>query len=199
MRWTVLVLVLWVSGMGCAASTAPSGGSIGRAGQTRVRVDSRTGTQEIDLLWDDETRRSDVTLDQGAAWSRLPTLLAELGLSVGFVSGESLRIGHQGGPVRRIDGRRLSTYLDCGFGTTAQPYANFYLVTLAYEVQLIRTEVEGRARAEMRVEASAKPRDVSAAGVRCRSKGTLERIVFERLLATIATENSLRLSDGWTS
>ena len=181
MRWTVLVLVLSVSGMGCAASTAPSGGSIGRAGQTRVRVDSPRGTRETDLLWDDETRRSDVTLDQGAAWSRLPTLLDELGLSVGFVNGESLRIGHRGGPVRRIDGKRLSTYLDCGFGTTAQPNANLYRVTLAYEVQLIPTEVEGRARAEMRVEASARPRDVNGAGVRCVTKGALERIVFERL------------------
>jgi hypothetical protein len=52
---------------------------------------------------------------------------------------------------------------------------------LAYEVQLIPTGVEGRARAEIRVEASTRPRDVNGAGVQCVSKGVLEKIVFERL------------------
>lgn len=182
MRWTVLVLLLSISGMGCAPSTASSGGSIGRAGQTRVQVASRDGEQwATDLVWDDQTRGSELTLDLGTAWNGLPVLLEELGLPIGFVDGESFLIGHQGGPLRRIDGKRLSTYLDCGSGTTAQPYANFYLVTLAYEIQLIRLEVEGRSRAEMRLEATARPRDVNGASVRCQSKGTLERMVFERL------------------
>jgi len=122
-----------------------------------------------------------MTLDLDEAWNRLPALLEELGLGITFLNAESFLIGHRGGVVRRIDGKRLSVYIDCGSGTTAQPNANLYAVTLAYEVQLIPLEVEGRARAEMRVEASAKPRDVSTAAVSCHSKGILERVVFERL------------------
>ena len=181
MRWTVLALVLLISGIGCASSNTSSGGRIGRAGQGRIRIEGRSGTLTAEIMRDDQTRQSQMTLDLDEAWNRLPALLEELGLGITFLNAESFLIGHRGGVVRRIDGKRLSVYIDCGSGTTAQPYANLYSVTLAYEVQLIPLEVEGRARADMRVEASARPRDVSTASVRCWTKGTLEQLLFERL------------------
>ncbi len=181
MRWTVMALVLSISAIGCTSSNTSSGGMIGRSGQDRVRIESRSGTLIADITRDDQTRQSQMTLDLDEAWNRLPALLEELGLGITFLNAESFLIGHRGGVVRRIDGKRLSVYIDCGSGTTAQPYANLYAVTLAYEVQLIPLEVEGRARAEMRLEASAKARDVSTAAVSCHSKGILERVVFERL------------------
>ena len=77
----------------------------------------------------------------------------------------------------------MSTYLDCGRGVTAQPYANLYEVTLSYEVSITRQEVGSSLDAEMRIVATARPRDVRGNPVTCTSKGTLERLVFERLRA----------------
>jgi hypothetical protein len=55
-------------------------------------------------------------------------------------------------------------------------------VSLSYEVLIAPDQVGPVLNAEMRLEATATPRDVTGNPLRCRSKGTLEELVFERLL-----------------
>lgn len=167
--------------LGCASS-APNP-TLGRTGERIVDIQDRSGTVvNTRLRSDDQTRTADLNLGFEVAWTRLPALLAELGLSIGSINEASGRVSHSGERVSRIAGERLSTYLDCGTGTTAQPNANAYGVFLSYEV-LIAAQGPGASVAEMRIDATARPRDVSGNPVRCTSKGALERLLFDGLQA----------------
>lgn len=166
---------------GCA--TAGSSPTLGRSGERNIRIEDRSGTLvQARLSSDDRTRRAELPVDLDVAWSRLPGVLQAIGLSVDAIDPTERRIGHSGETLSRLDGKRLSNFLNCGVGTTAQPYANFYRVVLSYEVRLAAREVGSAARAEMRVQATATPRDVSGNSLTCTSKGTLERLVFERIV-----------------
>lgn len=184
-RLTIRMLVACLVTSGCAASTSSSDGSIGRSGESIVRVEGQFGVMTTDVSTDDQTQSGEIPADIDIVSSQIPALLEELGLEVGFVNDSQRTVGHAGARVRRIDGERLSNFLECGMGVTAQPYANLYSVTMAYEVQL-RPGVSGSGTTvEMRIEGSAKARDVSAAPVRCTSKGTLEALVFEWLMMEV--------------
>jgi hypothetical protein len=120
-------------------------------------------------------------LDFETAWARLPALLQDIGLSIGSMDEATGLVAQTAERISRLDGKRMSAYLDCGSGTTAEPYANQYHVSLSYEVLIAPDQVGRVLNAEMRLEATATPRDVTGNPLRCRSKGTLEELVFERL------------------
>lgn len=182
MRKLIWVLAVVMSS-GCASTTTSSDGRTGRAGETTVRVEGRnTGTRTVSILSDDQTRRAGYTIDAATGWSEVPRLVEELGLPVGYVDDSARRIGHEGRRVRRLDGKRLSNFLECGMGATAQPYANAYDVTISWELELRLVDGGPDARPEMRFVGSAKPRDVSGAALPCTSKGRFEQLVFDRLV-----------------
>ena len=167
---------------GCATSSATPG--LGRGDDQMVGVQGRSGAvSRVDVRTEDQTRAGNLAMDYERAWALLPTLLQDLGLSVGSIDPSTGRVSHRGERVRRINGKRMSEYLDCGMGSTAQPYANLYEVALGYEVVMRRSQRTGIVEVEMRVEATAKPQDVSGNALRCTSEGTLERLVFQRLQA----------------
>jgi hypothetical protein len=130
---------------------------------------------------DDQTREAQLPIEMEAAWARLPVLLEELGLPIGSIDARRRRVAHAGDRIRRIDGKRLSSFIDCGMGATAEQYADSYIVTLGYEVVLKPDPSGSGIFVEMRVDASAKPRAVSGGALRCTTKGVLEALVFERL------------------
>lgn len=178
----VCTALLVCAGMAIGCTPPRSSTTLGRSGEQTFGVEARSGTLvRARLRTDDQTRTADLAMDFETAWARLPGVLQEIGLSVGAIDDASGRLGHSGETLNRLDGKRLSNYLNCGMGTTAQPYANLYRVSLSYEVLIAHKEVGPGLHAEMRVEASARPRDVSGNPLRCTSKGTLERLVFRRL------------------
>ena len=181
MRGLVLVGVVCVVG-GCASSGATP--RISRGGEHIVGVQTGAGgISTVEVQTDDQTRTATLIMDYSVAWDRLPELLTEIGLSVGTIDEAQGRVAHRGERLRRIDGKRLSTYLDCGIGSTAQPYANVYDVVMGYEVVLRRGQDGSVSSAQMTIEASARPMATSGNPLRCTSEGTLERLVFQRLQA----------------
>ena len=178
--------------VGCASGPPPT---LGRSAERDIRVEARSGTVvQARLNSDERIRTADLALDLDSAWARLREVLEAIGLPVDHVDESAHTIGHGGESISRVDGKRMSTYLDCGVGTTAQPYADFYRVVMSYEVLLAAGAEESTVRAEMRVQATATPRDVSGNALRCTSKGRLERLVFEQVGAVGTPEASaLRL------
>jgi len=93
-------------------------------------------------------------------------------------------MGNAGYLARRVEGKRLSIYLECGSDFTG-PYANQHDVTLSLMVQLTSAP-ENETVVTTVVNASAKPRAVSGTRLRCTSKRSLERRVVELIAEKLA-------------
>jgi hypothetical protein len=121
----------------------------------------------------------DAVFPQGIpeVWGVLPEVFAELGIQPTLVDEASRQMGNNGFGGSTIEGRRLSTFLDCGSGPWGRN-ADTYEVQIVMRIDLLATP-EGGTTARTTVDAYAEPRSVSATGVRCRSLGTLERRVGE--------------------
>jgi len=171
---TVLVGLLLTAG--CASSGAgdvPVGA--GRDRTTTV-ISGRNYSRSTRAISEDQSVEGLMLATRDYGWSRLPAIFEELGIEVTYSNPAAYTMGNQGTRVRRIGGERPSRYLDCGYGSTAQPYADDYEVTMALMVNLVAAE-DGTL-VTVRVEGSAKPRTVSGHAVNCSSKGTLERRIL---------------------
>lgn len=104
----------------------------------------------------------------------LPQVYEMLGIPDHGVNPEGTQYGNLGFRARRIEGKRLSNYIDCGMGPTAIPKADDYQVTLSVLTRLTPGE-DGGTMVVTTVEATGKPRAVSGNPVYCQSKGTLEK------------------------
>lgn len=166
-----------------ATACASSGGGevdVGASRDVRVGAVTRGGATSAYRAITTEQRVDGLLLDTPQnAWSRLPGIYEALGIEVTHSDPATFTMGTRAARVRRVGGERLSRYLDCGMGPTARPYANEYDVTLGVMVQL--TPVEEGTRVTVRVEANAKPRDVSGHAVACSSKGTLEQRILNMI------------------
>jgi hypothetical protein len=85
---------------------------------------------------------------------------------------------------RRIDGKRLSTYIDCGAGLTATPKADEYEITMTLTSRLSAAEDTATVM-ETVLEATGKPRASMADRVSCQSNGALEARVGELMLSVL--------------
>ena len=122
------------------------------------------------------SRLVDAPLD--SVWLALPKAYELLGIPDAGVDAERTMFGNPGYRARRIEGERLSKYVDCGMGATAAPNADQYNVTLSVLTRLTHGE-GGGTMVVTTVEATGKPRAVSGNPVYCQSKGTLEARVAQ--------------------
>lgn len=167
-----LLVVALLAG-GCASPGPASERPVGASRDEVVTASTRVGGTSVRVI-SDEQRIDGLVLDtRDNLWARLPAVFEELGIEVTYVDPRVHAMGNRGFRVRRIDGKRPAAWLDCGMGPTARPYANEYEVTMGITVALV--DVAEGTRAEVRVDAAAKPRDVSGASLPCRSTGDLER------------------------
>ena len=83
--------------------------------------------------------------------------------------------------ARRIEGKRLSTFIDCGMGATAVPYADDYQITMSVSTRL-ESSGNNATTAITTVSANGRPRAVSGNPVHCSSKGTLETRVADLVM-----------------
>jgi hypothetical protein len=119
-----------------------------------------------------------VAASPDAVWRALPTVYERLGISEPGADSTQWAFGNQTFRPRRIEGERLSRFLDCGRGFTAAPRADEYEITLSVVTRLAPGE-QGGTRIETTVVGSGKPRAVSGNPVHCRSLGTLEARIAE--------------------
>ena len=169
------------SGTGTAVLPAP--------GRTSVSVTRSTGRNiVVDLLPDVIAHESvlDATPDQ--VWGVLPAVFEMLQIEVTTVDAGARLMGNRGFRARRIEGNRLSAYVDCGRDFTG-PYADHYAVTLSVLVQLKETW-DFKTSVTTVVDGSARPRDVSGARLPCQSKATLERSVTELIDLFLMSDRS---------
>lgn len=138
-----------------------------------IRLDNESSVQ---------THVLDAPLDR--VWEALQGVYQELELPVSrFEPSEGL-IGNDGFRVRRIDGRRMSRYLDCGQGMT-EPNADRFQVTMSLYTTV--DALRGGTQLVIDVDATARPRDVAGNTVHCVSEGQLETLILTRLENRLAS------------
>jgi hypothetical protein len=120
-----------------------------------------------------------------AVWAVLPAVFSQLGIEATVNDPAGGQMGNPGYEPRRIENRRLSSFLDCGSGLTGD-YADTYRVRLMIRVELISSAIETTV-VRTTVDAYAQDRNTSGNAIHCRSRGSLERrvgeLVAERLAA----------------
>lgn len=167
---------------GCGPTTAgvPDSRQVGN-----VRVGSSQGGGLASLEIENEMSIIDsvIPVAPAAAWSVLADVFVALGIEASTADRRSMAMGNERFIGRRIDGRPLSDFVDCGtyFG---RPRADQYEVTMQVLVRL--TPASDGTRVETALDAYARPRDVAGNALHCTSRGTLERKFPELILARSA-------------
>jgi hypothetical protein len=139
----------------------------------------------VDLRHESTVGETAVAATVTQVWAVLPGIFEQLGIETTTVDPAEAVIGNTGYLARRIEGRRLSAYVDCGrsFG---REYADQYAVTLAVLVQLV-TAPDGRTLVRTIMDGYARDPSTSSSSVHCITWGSLERrigdLVLERLEA----------------
>jgi hypothetical protein len=118
-------------------------------------------------------------------WAVLPAVFAQLGIETTRVDAGEGVIGNPSYRARRIEGQRMSTYLDCGrsFG---RDYADQYTVTLGVLVQLVPT-ADGRTVVRTVLDAYARDPSQNGPAVHCITWGSLERRIGELVAERLET------------
>ncbi len=137
----------------------------------------------VDLRHDPTVGERTVSSPVTEVWAVLPEVFGQLEIETSTVDPSEALIGNAGYRARRIEGRRLSAYLDCGrsFG---REYADQYAVTLSVLVQLL-TAPDGSTTVRTILDAYARDPSLSSSSLHCTTRGSLERrigdLVIERL------------------
>ena len=182
LRGVELALVLSCALLPACASRATGAPATPLAGGGVEIRDVRGGGGSLDITSEASVRDTVLSAGRAPIWAALPSVFETLGIETSTVDPGSLVIGNRGTRSTRVEGRRMSGYLDCGSGFGGA-YADRYQITLYLMVQLA-SRADGGTLVRTILDASARPRDVSGNAVHCRSKGTLERRVVE-----LITEN----------
>lgn len=166
------------------AACAPSGPSDTPPGPEIVTRVYEPGGGGIEMYNDPGVGARDIPAAIDSVWMVLPRVYEMLGIPDVGAEPEQRLYGSLEFRVRRIEGKRLSTYIDCGMGATAVPYADDYQVTMSVTTRLEPGE-DGGTTAITMVSASGRPRAVSGNPVHCQSKGVLESRVADLVLYTL--------------
>jgi len=111
----------------------------------------------------------------------LPAVYTTLGVPDHGIDPESGIYGNRSFRARRIEGNRLSNYIDCGQGATAVPNADQFQVTMLVVTALAPGE-DGGTIVTTTVDATGRPRAVAGNSVHCQSKGELEMRVAQLVM-----------------
>ena len=162
------------------ASSGPATTSLESATVTWVE----RGGQPGEILQDREGVARLVAAPVDSVWRVLAEVYDRLGIPVAQSDPGQREFGHPGFRARRIEGKRLSRYLNCGRSISG-PLADQYSVTLSVLTRL--TEAEGGTMVVTTVVGAAKSRETSSGGaVPCRSQaGKLEVRLVELIVEVL--------------
>jgi hypothetical protein len=154
-------------------------GSAGpRSIDTGARVDRNSPATPIILQTEGSTSEHAIAAPADEVWRVLVTVFESLEIPVTELSGMRA-VENRGYPARRIDGQRMSRFFECGSNVTGE-IADSYRVTVS-----VRSSVEATSVASSVVvtelDAVATARDTRSGELHCSSKGTLERLIGERV------------------
>jgi hypothetical protein len=178
----------WTLVVGAATACASAPPVPGPEPETRVAVTSVPGAMGGMRLYTEPgvgARRVDAPVD--SVWLVMPRVYELLEIPDAGIDAEGITFGNPGFRARRIEGKRLSTYIDCGMGTTAVPNADDYQVTMSVLTRLTATD-DGGTMVVTTVDGSGRPRSVSGNPVHCQSKGELEMRVANLVLLALVQE-----------
>lgn len=108
----------------------------------------------------------------------------DIGIPFSFYEAEQLRLGGILRPLGRLDDQPPSTWVDCGRGAGIAAYADSYEVTVTVGTR-VRPIDASTSVVETVIRARARARDVSSDLLRCRSFGTFEELIAERVQANV--------------
>jgi hypothetical protein len=179
-----LSLLALLTALGCASSNASSPEAI-----TRVDISSSEG-----LLGVTELRTSagvaahTLPAPPDSVWMALPRVYEMLEIPGAGTTPDQTMFGARDFRPRRIEGKRLSTFIDCGMGPTATPKADEYEIRMTLVTRLVPAAEEGT-RMETTLQASGKPRATAGNPVSCQSNGRLERRVADLVAWVLLSGN----------
>ncbi len=178
--------IVWLTALLVLAGCASGGGMVGPDAEVR-EVLRLAGSRESDPPRDGSEMFVGDTLSAPAARAFVGVRRAyeELGIPFTFYEQDALRLGGYVPVLGDLVDERPSTWVDCGRGMTAEPYADRYEVSMAIATKVV-PQGEGRSTVETVLRARARARDVSGGLLRCRSFGTLERRIAEMVRARVA-------------
>lgn len=164
----VLVLLAW----GCASSSAGDG--LPPPSRSTVRT---VGFASEEFLTDGTRASAVLQADPTQVFGVLPAAYERLGIPVDAASSATRTLGSSAFRTRRIDGKRMGSYVDCGM-TNSGVVANLYDVTLTLSTQV--TEAEGGGSTLLTtLDAWARPRLTNGDPVHCMSKQLLEQRISD--------------------
>ena len=118
-----------------------------------------------------------------AVWRVLPRVYQTLEIPDVREDADLMALGNTEFRARRVEGKRISQFVDCGTGATAVPNADSYDVTLSVVTRISASD--GGTLATTTVQANGRPRAVTGNPIHCQSKGTLEARVAELILLSL--------------
>lgn len=159
--------VLLLLAIGCA-SPVP-----GTKSEEPARSVVRTsGFQAAEFLTEGDRVHSRFPDSPAEVWAVLPAVYERLGIPVAKLDEERMTLGNQALKARSIDGKRMSTFVDCGT-TLSGRVADRYDVTLNLATQVAEAP-GGGSEIVTSLDAWAEPRLTRGDAVHCRSRGALE-------------------------
>jgi len=161
---------------GCASSGS---GASGRAAVSQMAI----GDGQVETYRQVEESEQVVDAPESEIWPHLPAIFDELGVEVTEVKEQQRIIGNPRFKPGRIEGERLSTYLECG-RDHGGPYADQHEVWVTFMVQLLR-DPSGGTRVATLLNGFARPRNVSGNDLPCTSKLVLEARLVELINARL--------------
>lgn len=162
---------------GCASSGSSDEVGRGGTGLTSVAVGQLSSSQPtVDVRNEATVAESAMAAPLRSVWGVMPAVFERLQIETDYIDPATGTIGNGNFRPRRLGGRSLSTFLDCGSGLTG-PYADAYAVRMSLLVQLSPAP-GGGTTVRTAIDAYAEDRAVSARPIHCYSKGTLERQIW---------------------
>ena len=175
-------------GVACAlgALTALGCGSVGTPALEAPPGGARTvqvGGVAVETYTPDGPYARTVAAPESEVWPHLRAVFDQFGVEVTEVKRSQWIMGNPRFVAARIEGERLSSFMDCGRDHMG-PHADQHEVTVTLMTQLLR-DPSGGTSVNVLLVASARPRAYAAAPIPCTSNRALEQrfvaLVEERL------------------